>query len=102
MPNDPINVVIASETDKQDGYSNFAFFFAGNTYIGMDAQTPSRSLTIVNRTKASITLRYALYTPGDPDCCPDGGHQDVTFEWNGYDLINDEPIPAAGGTGPSR
>ncbi len=101
-PDYPINVVIASESDKADGYTNRAFFFAGDTFIGNDDSTASRSVGVFDRSLATITLRYVLYLPNDPDCCATGGHADVTFQWNGYVLNNNQAIPPSGGTGPSR
>ena len=45
-PQSPINVVLGTLTGSADGYNNWAFFFAGNVYIGHDASTPSMQLAI--------------------------------------------------------
>jgi serine/threonine protein kinase len=101
-PQSPINVVLGTLTGSADGYNNWAFFFAGNVYIGHDASTPSMQLEVQGRTATTITLAYQIYGPSDPTCCPTGGTQTVRFRWNGSKLVPLDPIPSDDPTGNHR
>jgi hypothetical protein len=101
-PQAPINVVLGTLTGSADGYNNWAFFFAGNTYIGHDATTPSMQLSVQSRTKNTITLAYQIYGPSDPTCCPTGGIQTVRYKWDGKSLTPLDPIPSDDPTGNHR
>jgi serine/threonine protein kinase len=92
-PTAPINVILGTLTNSADGYNNWAFFFAGNRYIGHDTTDPSLALAIDSRTPTVITLNYTLYGPSDPNCCPTGGTQSVRYQWNGQTLTPLDPIP---------
>jgi serine/threonine protein kinase len=101
-PQAPINVVLGTLTGSADGYNNWAFFFAGNRYIGHDATTPSMQIAIQSRTQTVITLAYQIYGPTDPTCCPTGGTQTVQYQWNGSKLVPLDPIPSDDPTGNHR
>jgi hypothetical protein len=101
-PQAPINAVLGTQTGSADGDSNWAFFFAGNTYIGHDTTSPSVALSIQSRTKTVITLAYRIYGPSDPTCCPTGGTQTVRYQWNGSKLTPLDPIPSDDPTGNHR
>jgi serine/threonine protein kinase len=101
-PQAPINVVLGTLTGSADGYNNWAFFFAGNSYIGHDATSPSMQIAIQGRTKTVITLAYQIYGPSDPTCCPTGGTQTVRYQWNGSKLVPLDPIPSDDPTGNHR
>jgi serine/threonine protein kinase len=101
-PQAPINVILGTLTGSADGHSNWAFFFAGNRYIGHDAPTPSWQLAIQSRTQTVITLAYQIYGPTDPTCCPTGGTQTVRYQWNGSKLVPLDPIPSDDPTGNHR
>jgi hypothetical protein len=92
-PSAPINVILGTLTNSADGFNNWAFFFAGNRYIGHATSDPSLAISIAGRTPTVITLSYTLYAPSDPNCCPTGGMQQVRFQWNGSSLTPLDPIP---------
>ncbi len=92
-PTAPINVVLGTLTNSADGFNNWAFFFAGNRYIGHDTSDPSLALEVGDRSSNVITLNYTLYGPTDANCCPTGGTQSVRFQWNGTSLVPLDPIP---------
>ena len=92
-PTAPINVILGTLTSSADGFNNWAFFFAGNRYIGHDTSDPSLELAVGSRTRTVITLNYTLFGPNDPNCCPTGGTQAVRFQWDGATLTPLDPIP---------
>ncbi len=94
-PQAPINAIIGTLTSSADGASQWAFFFAGNQYIGHDTKDPSYEVNFVGRTENQITLAYTIYKPNEPVCCPTGGTKKVRFQWNGKTLVPLDPIPSS-------
>ena len=92
-PMAPINVILATKTGSADGYNNWAFFFAGNTYIGHDTSDPSTAISVFGRTKTVITLAYQLYAPDDALCCPTAPTQNVRFQYLNGVFTPLDPIP---------
>lgn len=97
-PTAPINVILATKSGSADGYNNWAYFFAGNTYIGHDASDPSIQISVFGRTQTTITLSYQLFAPSDPLCCPTANSQNVTYQYVNGVFTALDPIP---GTDPN-
>lgn len=75
--------------------AELAFLFVGDRFIGTDTSTPSASIAVVAQDDDSVTLRYALYRPGDAVDDPSGGSADVTYAWDGARLVPRDQIPSA-------
>jgi hypothetical protein len=94
-PNQALRVLIGVRTGSGDGYTQQAFFFVNQRYLGTDAIAPSAALRVVGQNDTEVTLAYPLYRSGDPLCCPGGGHTRVRFQLNNGKLTPLEPIPPA-------
>ena len=63
-PKATLRVLVARPVgDAAGGYR--AFFFNKTTYIGNDARANSSTLRVVKKGKATVTLSYGVYEPGD-------------------------------------
>lgn len=89
------NAIIGVAAGSADGYNQRAFFFYGTRYLGTDASAPSAAIRYAGRTATTISIRYALYRPSDPLCCPRGGSKLVRFHWNGSRVVPLDAIPSA-------
>jgi LppP/LprE lipoprotein len=101
-PSAPINVILGTLSGSADGFNNWAFFFAGNTYIGHDTSDPSAQISVFGRTKNVITLSYQLFAPNDPLCCPTAPAQQVRYQYANGVLTPLDPIPSSSGSGNHR
>lgn len=97
-PDQTLRVLTATRTGSGDGYSQEAFFFVGNRYIGTDTSQPSASVKVVSQGDTEVTLAYPLYRPHDPLCCPGAGQATVRFQLNNGRLVPLGTIPPAGST----
>jgi hypothetical protein len=75
--------------------AELAFFFAGDAFIGTDTKEPSGAIEVTDQADDRITLGYGLYEPGDALCCARGGTRHVTYQWNGTQLVPQDPIPSS-------
>jgi hypothetical protein len=98
-PNQTLRVLIGTRNDSAAGYNQRAFFFLDNRYLGTDSSQPSASVRVVGQSDTEVTLAYALYRPGDHECCPSGGTATVHFQLNNGQLVALEPIPPASSAG---
>ena len=101
-PSAQINVILGTLTGSADGFNNWAFFFAGNTFIGHDASNPSNQISVFGRTSNVITLSYQLFAPNDPLCCPTAPSQNVRYQYANGVLTPLDPIPPSSGPGNTR
>lgn len=97
-----LNVIVGILTGSADGHPAWAFFFVDGHYIGTDTELPSALINLAWTHSDTVALTYLLYAPADPMCCPSAGTATVRYHWNGSHLAPLDPIPPAGGTGPSR
>lgn len=67
-----------------------AFFFVGNRYIGVDSKSASTHVTVSSQNEGSVTLRYSLYSHGQP-----AGSAAVTFALEDGSLQPRRQIPPA-------
>ena len=94
-PNQTLQVLLATRTGSEDGYTQQAFFFLDGRYIGTDTSTPSAGIKLVSQGDTEATLAYHLYRAGDPLCCARGGEATVRFQLNNGRLVPLNPIPPA-------
>jgi LppP/LprE lipoprotein len=90
-----LHVIIGSATESADGYTQRAFFFVHDQYIGTDLADPSATIQIVWRDDTTIALGYTIYKPNDAMCCPLGGAITVRYHWTGTRLAALDPIPSS-------
>ena len=81
----PLHVLIGSAAGG-DGHSQLAYVFYDAKYLGTDTLQPSGQIAFVGwRDAKTFVLRYGLYRPADPLCCPTGGTADVIYTWSDAD-----------------
>lgn len=90
-----LNVLIGIVTGSADGYTQKAFFFYGDQYLGTDTTEPSTMINLVGRDDKTITLKYTLYNTSDPLVNPTGGFTTVRYQWDGSKLTPLDPIPTS-------
>jgi hypothetical protein len=88
-----LRVLVGRRAAAGDGYSQSAFFFVNERYIGTDAIQPSATLRVVSQGDTEVTLAYPLYRRGDAMCCPGAGEAQVRFQLNNGKLVALDPIP---------
>lgn len=92
-PNSPLNVLIGIATGSADGYTQKAFFFYGDQYLGTDTTDPSITIKLAGRDDKIITLKYILYNSSDVLANPTGGSATVRYQRDGSKLTPLDPIP---------
>jgi hypothetical protein len=92
----PLQVLIGTAGPGRD----WAFFFVNDHWIGTDLPDTSASMSVVGQTGNTVVIRYDLYRPADPLCCPSGGYQDVPYHWNGDHLAPLAPYPGSSPNAP--
>ncbi len=101
-PQSPINVVLGTLTGSADGYNNWAFFFAGNVYIGHDAASPSMQ----PRGREPHRHHHHVGVPDlraeRPHVLPDRRHPDGALPVERLELVPLDPIPSDDPTGNHR
>ena len=98
-----MRVLIGVRKGSATGHAQRAFFFLGRDYLGTDTADESAAIEVLETSDDTITLRYVLYEPSDPYCCPTAGKATVRFHWDGTRLAPLDPIPASGNNAnPSR
>jgi hypothetical protein len=90
----PLHVLIGVKTGSADGFTQRAFFFWQDTYLGTDTANPSAGVSEVWRDSDTVALAYSLYRADDGVCCPTGGATTVRFHWDGGKLAPLDPIPS--------
>jgi hypothetical protein len=69
-----------------------AFFFVKDRFLGNDATAPSSKLTVARTGKATVTLSYGVYAPGDSAGAP-SARKRVRFRLEGERLRALDTIP---------
>jgi hypothetical protein len=95
-----LRVLVGVRTGSGDGYNQLAFFFVRDRYIGTDTKDPSAGIAVVSQGDTQVTLRYPLYRPDDPNCCPSGGQRAVTYVLDNGRLEPRGSIPSASRSAP--
>jgi hypothetical protein len=94
-PSQPVQVLIGASETGGSGVPEQAFFFANGHWVGNDTPDASARVEFVSQQGDTISLRYVIYTPSDPHCCPSGGEQVVRFHWDGSKLVPLDPVPTS-------
>lgn len=92
-PNSDFSVLIGSELGSADGYTQKAFFFNKNNYLGTDSKTPSITIFYAWEKDNIIALKYILYNKDDSLCCATAGYSIVRFKWDGVTFKPLDKIP---------
>jgi hypothetical protein len=92
-PGSTLRVLLGVKTGSATSYNQQAFFFVGGRYLGTDTKSVSAGIRYEGQTDDTVTLAYALYDSGDPNCCPSGGTARVHYRWNGSRLTPLDAIP---------
>jgi hypothetical protein len=71
-----------------------AFFFVGDRYLGTDTSDTSASIGVVSQDDTGVTLKYGIYTRGQPLCCP-GSSANVRYVLDNGNLFPTGQIPPA-------
>jgi hypothetical protein len=95
-----LRVLIGVRTGSGDGYNQLAFFFLRDRYLGTDTKDPSAGVAVVSQGDTQVTLRYPLYRPKDPNCCPSAGMRSVTYVLDNGRLEPHGAIPSSSGSAP--
>ena len=85
--------VLIGVKEPGDSYTNFAFFFVGNHYLGTDTAKSSARMRVAKQTDDTVTVEYTLYRPDDALADPSGGNVTVRYRWTGAKLVPLDPIP---------
>jgi serine/threonine protein kinase len=91
----PLNAVVAYYDGGVASGPGKVFFFANGRYVGSDTTDGSISVGAVRVSSTEIKVQYLLYKPGDSNCCPSGGTDNVRFVWTNGRLVRLDPIPSA-------
>ena len=95
-----LRVLVGVRTGSGDGYNQQAFFFVRDRYLGTDTKDPSAGVAVVSQGDTQVTLRYPLYRPKDPNCCPSGGQRTVAYVLDNGRLEPQGSIPSASQSAP--
>jgi len=95
-----LNELVGILSTSGDGAAQRVFFFVNGRYIGNDTSDYSERLSAYSRSDNIVTVTYGLFRPKDPTCCNSGGSKIVHFQWNGQNLVAQEPIPVSAENAP--
>ena len=83
-------MLIGERTSTGGAPNGRTYFFEDIGEIGIDTSNGSASITVVAHTNNEVTLKYALYNPGDSASV---GSKDLRFEWTGSKFLTLDPLP---------
>lgn len=86
-----LRVLIATKSGTNGAYTQQAFFFVDDKYIGTDASQPSASIALVTQSATEVVLEYGLYDTAQAPT----GHATVHFQLDNGKLAPLDPIPPA-------
>jgi hypothetical protein len=89
-----LRVLIGTLSGSAHARVQRAFFFSGDTYLGTDTSDTSASIGVVSQDDTGVTLRYGIYTRGQPLCCP-GSSANVRYVLDNGHLFPTGQIPPA-------
>lgn len=92
-PNCPALMWAFAETPRGTGSSpeNIMFFHDGR-FVRMATPSPSAFTSIVSSSDDSLTVHYSWIVGDEPNASPQG-NVDVTFLWDGSNMVTDREIP---------
>jgi len=86
-------MIIGVRKGSADATAQRGFFFAGGHLVGTDARSDSAGIRVAFSRPPVIALRYELFSPKDPQCCPSGGSATVRYRWGGERLVPLDRLP---------
>jgi hypothetical protein len=92
--------IIGVRKGSADATAQRAFFFARERFAGIDARSDSAGIRVAFARPPVIALRYQLFDPKDPQCCPTGGSATVRFRWDGRRVEPLDPLPPSSYSAP--
>jgi hypothetical protein len=92
-PGSALNVGTGFPFSSANGRLMHAFFFIGDEYIGKDTEQPSSVIRIAWTDDNTVAIKYSLYAPDDPGCCPTMGYSTVRYHGDGQQLTPLDQIP---------
>ena len=93
-PHQSLRVILGRAKKSTGIKGQRAFFFVRGDYLGTDAASPSLRVRVTRQRAGVITLRYALFTPGDKPARPTGGAASVRFTMADGRLVPEDVIPS--------
>jgi hypothetical protein len=92
-PRAPLAAIVGVRKGSADASAQRAFFFAAGHLVGTDTRTDSARIRVALMRPPVIALRYELFRPRDPQCCPTAGSATVRYRWSGARLEPLDPVP---------
>jgi hypothetical protein len=84
-----------------DGLGQYVLFWHNRTYVGSsslgtggDLGHEAVQVAIIRAGRDDVVLKYSVYRPSDPACCPSLPPVRVRYSWNGARLVASRPVPA--------
>lgn len=68
-------------------------FFADGRYLGTGTSEAYAYTSVAGATDTSVTAQYRWLTDDEPFCCPTGGPADITYTWDGSQIVMQQPLP---------
>ena len=87
---DSLHALIAERPSTGGAPSERTYFFEDLGDIGIDTSDGSASITVAAHENKEVTVKYALYNPGDSASV---GSKDARLEWTGSKFLTLDPLP---------
>ncbi|MEE2034701.1 LppP/LprE family lipoprotein [Rhodococcus chondri] len=68
-------------------------FFADGRYLGTGTSEPYAFTSVAGSTDTTVTASYRWLTGDEPFCCPQGGPAEITYAWDGTQIVMQQPLP---------
>ncbi|HLZ12140.1 MAG TPA: hypothetical protein VKP58_06085 [Candidatus Acidoferrum sp.] len=62
------------------------------TFKGSNTMADLRGHMVLEIKEGKLLEKYGIYTPSDPNCCPEGGERQFVYRWDGQKFIVDDMI----------
>jgi hypothetical protein len=87
---DSLHALIGKRPCAGGAPNEHTYFFEDLGDIGIDTSNGSASITVVAHANKEVTVKYALYNPGDSASV---GSKDARIEWTGIKFLTLDPLP---------
>lgn len=68
-------------------------FFAEDRYLGTGTSEAYAYTSVASATDTTVTVQYRWLAGDEPFCCPTGGPAEVTYEWDGSQIVMGQSLP---------
>ncbi len=89
-----LHVVHARIQGGSGDSGDYYYFFVNGNAVGRQFFTAG-SPDLMGGTDSTFYVRFSVYKPNDPGCCPTGGESEVEFIWNGSQLVTQGSLQGA-------